>query len=62
MMGIQIIHPIEDIIEECAGIREVRNLIIEQVISIRKNDILILKLNYFKDIITIFSREKPSSS
>jgi len=62
MMDIQIIHLIEDRVEGFAETKEVRSLIIPGVISIGKNDILILTINYSNDIITIFSREKPSSS
>lgn len=61
MMDIQIIHLIEDRVEGFAETKEVRSLIIPGVISIGKNDILILTINS-NDIITIFSREKPSSS
>ena len=62
MMDIQIIHLIEDRAEGCAETKEVRSLIIPGVISTGKNDILILTINYSNDIITIFSREKLSSS
>jgi hypothetical protein len=62
MMGILTIHLIEDKAEGSAEKRKVRNPIIRGVIVIRRNDILILRLNLSKDIITIFFREKLSSS